>query len=188
MKTLGADFVKCYSCRTLLAWSVWWALSTCGYFQVVNYCQVLWEKILPSQDFEIYNGYVETLSTLLGMPNLFYNFPRSLFCMIKMSLLAGSYINARHLFMTNDKFLYRSPRCFQCRVCSCAVGSVGRTGALRLLHGHCRGRVRHGHGPQHLGVLHFVRDLPSHLHAAHHHSNVRTNKLSVFNRVFISHF
>ncbi|XP_060775017.1 thiamine transporter 1 [Neoarius graeffei] len=66
LKTLGADFVKCYSCRTLLAWSVWWALSTCGYFQVVNYAQALWEKILPSKDFEIYNGYVETISTLLG--------------------------------------------------------------------------------------------------------------------------
>ncbi|KAG7326753.1 hypothetical protein KOW79_010154 [Hemibagrus wyckioides] len=66
LKTLGADFVKCYSCHTLLAWSVWWALSTCGYFQVVNYTQVLWEKILPSKNFEIYNGYVETVSTLLG--------------------------------------------------------------------------------------------------------------------------
>ncbi|KAL0190747.1 hypothetical protein M9458_013445, partial [Cirrhinus mrigala] len=57
----------CYSSSTLLAWSVWWALSTCGYFQVINYAQVLWEKILPSNDFEIYNGYVETVSTLLGM-------------------------------------------------------------------------------------------------------------------------
>ncbi|KAM9483049.1 thiamine transporter 1 [Clarias gariepinus] len=66
LKTLGADFVKCYSCRTLLAWSVWWALSTCGYFQVINYSQVLWENIMPSNKFEIYNGYVETISTLLG--------------------------------------------------------------------------------------------------------------------------
>ncbi|TSK62534.1 Thiamine transporter 1 [Bagarius yarrelli] len=66
LKTLGADLVKCYSCKTLLAWSVWWALSTCGYFLVVNYSQALWEKILPSKDFKIYNGYVETFSTLLG--------------------------------------------------------------------------------------------------------------------------
>lgn len=66
LKTLGADFVKCYSCRTLLAWSVWWALTTCGYFQVVNYAQALWENILSSKDFVIYNGYVETISTLLG--------------------------------------------------------------------------------------------------------------------------
>ncbi|XP_071769291.1 thiamine transporter 1 [Centroberyx gerrardi] len=63
---LWEDFLQCYSCRPLLAWSVWWALSTCGYFQVVNYAQALWEKVRPSQDFDIYNGYVETLSTLLG--------------------------------------------------------------------------------------------------------------------------
>ncbi|XP_051985777.1 thiamine transporter 1 isoform X1 [Xyrauchen texanus] len=65
-KMLWTDFLQCYSSSTLLAWSVWWALSTCGYFQVVNYAQALWEKILPSNDFEIYNGYVETISTLLG--------------------------------------------------------------------------------------------------------------------------
>ncbi|KAB5584407.1 hypothetical protein PHYPO_G00107200 [Pangasianodon hypophthalmus] len=66
LKALGADFMKCYSCRTLLAWSVWWALSTCGYFQVINYAQALWEKIQSSKEFDIYNGYVETISTLLG--------------------------------------------------------------------------------------------------------------------------
>ncbi|KAF3706413.1 Thiamine transporter 1 [Channa argus] len=60
------DFKKCYRCRSLLAWSLWWALATCGYFQVINYAQALWEKVRPSKEFEIYNGYVETLSTLLG--------------------------------------------------------------------------------------------------------------------------
>lgn len=63
---LFTDFLHCYRCRPLLAWSVWWALATCGYFQVLNYAQVLWENIRPSQEYEIYNGYVETLSTLLG--------------------------------------------------------------------------------------------------------------------------
>lgn len=66
MRMLSSDFVQCYKCRTLLSWSLWWALATCGYFQVINYAQVLWEKVRPSQDYEIYNGYVETLSTLLG--------------------------------------------------------------------------------------------------------------------------
>ena len=66
LRTLWKDFVQSYSCRPLLAWSIWWALSTCGYFQVVNYVQALWEKILPSNEFQIYNGYVETISTLLG--------------------------------------------------------------------------------------------------------------------------
>uniref|UniRef100_A0A9R1SS46 Solute carrier family 19 member 2 n=2 Tax=Cyprinus carpio TaxID=7962 RepID=A0A9R1SS46_CYPCA len=65
-KMLWSDFLQCYSSSTLLAWSVWWALSTCGYLQVINYAQALWEKILPSNEFEIYNGYVETISTLLA--------------------------------------------------------------------------------------------------------------------------
>ncbi|XP_014871349.1 thiamine transporter 1 isoform X2 [Poecilia latipinna] len=60
------DFLQCYRCRTLLAWSVWWALATCGYFQIINYAQALWEIFHSSQHHEIYNGYVETLSTLLG--------------------------------------------------------------------------------------------------------------------------
>ncbi|KAJ8350374.1 hypothetical protein SKAU_G00255040 [Synaphobranchus kaupii] len=66
LRILWGDFLQCYSSSTLLAWSVWWALSTCGYFQVVNYSQALWEKVLPSKEYEIYNGYVETVSTLLG--------------------------------------------------------------------------------------------------------------------------
>ncbi|XP_041834502.1 thiamine transporter 1 [Melanotaenia boesemani] len=66
LRMLFRDFVQCYRCRPLLAWSVWWALATCGYFQIINYAQPLWEKIRPSQDYEIYNGYVETASTLLG--------------------------------------------------------------------------------------------------------------------------
>lgn len=65
LQVLFDDFLTCYRCRSLLAWSLWWALATCGYFQVINYAQALWENIRPSQD-EIYNGYVETLSTLLG--------------------------------------------------------------------------------------------------------------------------
>lgn len=66
LKMLWADFLQCYSSPALLDWSVWWALSTCGYLQVINYAQALWEKILPSKEFAIYNGYVETISTLLG--------------------------------------------------------------------------------------------------------------------------
>lgn len=68
LQLLFDDFKKCYRCRPLLAWSLWWALATCGYLQIVNYAQPLWEKVRPSQEYEIYNGYVETLSTLLGEP------------------------------------------------------------------------------------------------------------------------
>ncbi|XP_008323261.1 thiamine transporter 1 [Cynoglossus semilaevis] len=66
LQMLFEDFVQCYRCRPLLAWSLWWALATCGYFQVINYTQALWENIRPSKDHEIFNGYVEALSTLLG--------------------------------------------------------------------------------------------------------------------------
>lgn len=66
LRMLFEDFLHCFRCRPLLAWSLWWALATCGYFQVINYAQPLWEKVRPSKEYEIYNGYVETLSTLLG--------------------------------------------------------------------------------------------------------------------------
>ncbi|KAM9835875.1 thiamine transporter 1 [Aulostomus maculatus] len=66
LRMLFADFLLCYRSRPLLAWSLWWALSTCGYFQVISYAQALWENVRPSQEYDIYNGYVETLSTLLG--------------------------------------------------------------------------------------------------------------------------
>lgn len=63
---LFRDLLHCYRARPLLAWSLWWALATCGYFQIINYAQAVWENIRPSSDYEIYNGYVETVSTLLG--------------------------------------------------------------------------------------------------------------------------
>ncbi|NWI10508.1 S19A2 protein, partial [Crypturellus soui] len=66
LRELWEDFLQCYSSRPLLCWSVWWALSTCGYFQVINYAQGLWEMVLPSHSSEIYNGAVEAVSTLLG--------------------------------------------------------------------------------------------------------------------------
>ncbi|CAM5080270.1 unnamed protein product [Eretmochelys imbricata] len=71
LKELWRDFLHCYSSRPMLCWSVWWAFSTCGYFQVINYTQGLWEMVLPSQSFEIYNGGVEAVSTLLGAVAVF---------------------------------------------------------------------------------------------------------------------
>ncbi|XP_069802445.1 thiamine transporter 1 isoform X2 [Dendropsophus ebraccatus] len=71
LRILWKDFLHCYSSRTLLCWSVWWALSTCGYFQVVNYSQGLWEKVAPSSHSNIYNGSVEAVSTLLGAVAVF---------------------------------------------------------------------------------------------------------------------
>nr|XP_055053027.1 thiamine transporter 2 isoform X2 [Misgurnus anguillicaudatus]XP_055053028.1 thiamine transporter 2 isoform X2 [Misgurnus anguillicaudatus]XP_055053029.1 thiamine transporter 2 isoform X2 [Misgurnus anguillicaudatus] len=63
---LWRDFRQCYSSRTLLYWSAWWALSTCGYNQTVNYVQALWEHVEPSNNFTVYNGGVEAISNLFG--------------------------------------------------------------------------------------------------------------------------
>ncbi|KAF1393893.1 hypothetical protein PFLUV_G00020770 [Perca fluviatilis] len=63
---LWRDFCQCYSSRQLLYWSVWWAMATCGYNQTVNYVQVLWEHVQPSQNLSIYNGGVEAVSNLLS--------------------------------------------------------------------------------------------------------------------------
>uniref|UniRef100_A0A8B9ZDF4 Solute carrier family 19 member 2 n=1 Tax=Anas platyrhynchos TaxID=8839 RepID=A0A8B9ZDF4_ANAPL len=71
LKDLWRDFLQCYSSWTMLCWSVRWALSTCGYFQVINYAQGLWEMVLPSNSTEIYNGGVEAASTLLGAVAVF---------------------------------------------------------------------------------------------------------------------
>uniref|UniRef100_A0A8C7C844 Solute carrier family 19 member 2 n=1 Tax=Neovison vison TaxID=452646 RepID=A0A8C7C844_NEOVI len=71
LKVLWNDFLMCYSSHPLLCWSVWWALSTCGYFQVVNYTQGLWEQVMPSRSAAIYNGGVEAASTLLGAVAVF---------------------------------------------------------------------------------------------------------------------
>uniref|UniRef100_A0A8C6WGX4 Solute carrier family 19 member 3a n=1 Tax=Neogobius melanostomus TaxID=47308 RepID=A0A8C6WGX4_9GOBI len=67
LSLLWQDFVECYSSHNLLIWSLWWALATCGYNQTVNYVQVLWEHVEPSQNASIYNGGVEAVSNLLGM-------------------------------------------------------------------------------------------------------------------------
>ncbi|XP_051465622.1 thiamine transporter 1 isoform X2 [Apus apus] len=71
LKDLWQDFLQCYSSQNMLCWSVWWALSTCGYFQVINYAQGLWEMVLPSHSTDIYNGAVEAASTLLGAVAVF---------------------------------------------------------------------------------------------------------------------
>ncbi|KAI1893817.1 hypothetical protein AGOR_G00127580 [Albula goreensis] len=65
IRQLWRECLQCYS-WPVLCWSVWWALATCGYNQTVNYVQVLWEHVEPSQNFTVYNGGVEALSGLFG--------------------------------------------------------------------------------------------------------------------------
>ncbi|KAM4694708.1 thiamine transporter 2-like [Discoglossus pictus] len=63
---LCKDMKQCYSSKQLIYWSLWWALATAGYNQVINYVQVLWEHVEPAQNSTIYNGGVEAVSTFLG--------------------------------------------------------------------------------------------------------------------------
>ena len=63
------DFTTAFLKNTyVLKWSIWWALGTCGNFQVGNYIQPLWETIQPSTDDNvlIWNGAVEAATTLTG--------------------------------------------------------------------------------------------------------------------------
>ena len=57
------DFKKFYSNLSLLKWSIWWALATCGVLQVGNYVQSLWKEVATGHEVE-YNGLVEALATL----------------------------------------------------------------------------------------------------------------------------
>ncbi|NWI93405.1 S19A3 protein, partial [Pitta sordida] len=62
---LSKDLRDCYSSRKLLYWSLWWALATAGFNQVLNYVQVLWDLRAPSHSSAVYNGAVEAIATFL---------------------------------------------------------------------------------------------------------------------------
>ncbi|XP_012984006.1 thiamine transporter 2-like [Melopsittacus undulatus] len=63
---LSKDLRDCYSSRKLLYWSLWWALATAGFNQVLNYIQVLWDFRAPSHSSAVYNGAVEAIATFLS--------------------------------------------------------------------------------------------------------------------------
>lgn len=65
---LWLDLKQCYSSPSLHRWSVWWALSTCGWILVVNNIQNLWETIQSSQGNEdtVFNGAVEATAQIFG--------------------------------------------------------------------------------------------------------------------------
>ena len=63
IRALARDFVRIYSNRNLLRWSLWWAFATCGEFQLGNYVQNLWSDINANKDW---NGYAQATATLAG--------------------------------------------------------------------------------------------------------------------------
>ncbi|XP_060623804.2 thiamine transporter 2 [Anolis sagrei] len=63
---LCGDLKECYTTRKLLYWSLWWALATAGYNQILNYIQALWDAKAPSRTSDVYNGAVEAIATFLS--------------------------------------------------------------------------------------------------------------------------
>ena len=66
IRTLFKAFKESYRNRVLLQWSIWWALATCGYLQIGNYVQNLWEEIQGPDKNSSLNGGVEAAGTLGG--------------------------------------------------------------------------------------------------------------------------
>ncbi|XP_007244303.2 reduced folate transporter [Astyanax mexicanus] len=51
----------------LRLWSLWWVFNSTGYYLVVFYVHILWNKVYPATEQKhVYNGAVEAASTLLG--------------------------------------------------------------------------------------------------------------------------
>ncbi|XP_073972039.1 thiamine transporter 1-like isoform X2 [Rhodnius prolixus] len=66
---LWTDFKVAFTDTYVLKWAFWWALATCGYYQILAYIQLLWEEILMGRDTEYYtklNGAVEAIYTLMS--------------------------------------------------------------------------------------------------------------------------
>lgn len=59
---LSTSFSNTY----VVKWSLWYALSLCGFIQVQIYMQPLWTQIVDDPSQPIYNGAVEGILTVLG--------------------------------------------------------------------------------------------------------------------------
>lgn len=62
---LWQHFLNAYTHHHVVKWSMWWALSTCGYLQITNYAQLLWQTTVESYD-DIYNGAVDACYAIIG--------------------------------------------------------------------------------------------------------------------------
>lgn len=63
---LWKDFLKAFTNSHVVKWSLWWAFATCGYVQVLNYVQLVWETAYEKDQKKRYNGAVEALYTIIG--------------------------------------------------------------------------------------------------------------------------
>lgn len=69
-KLIWKDLIAAYTNTTIIKWSIWWALATCGFYQVLNYTQLLWEEIIAETGQELYNGGVEAAYTIIGITRI----------------------------------------------------------------------------------------------------------------------
>ena len=73
IRFLWGELKVIYSSRPVILWSLWWALASCGNFQVGNYIQNLWSIIAPHKESrKLYNGAVEAAGTLVSKYLLVY--------------------------------------------------------------------------------------------------------------------
>ncbi|XP_051174614.1 thiamine transporter 2-like [Leptopilina boulardi] len=68
---LWKDFLKAFTNSHVVKWSLWWAFATCGYVQVLNYVQLVWETAYGKDKNKIFNGAVEALYTIIGAVSVF---------------------------------------------------------------------------------------------------------------------
>lgn len=63
---MRSHFKSSFKNTYVVKWSVWYALSLCGFIQVQTYMQPLWTQIVDDPSKPIYNGAVEAVLTILG--------------------------------------------------------------------------------------------------------------------------
>nr|XP_023028851.1 thiamine transporter 1-like [Leptinotarsa decemlineata] len=63
---MGNHFKNSFTNTYVIKWSLWYALSTCGFIQVQTYIQPLWQVIVNDSSTPIYNGAVEAVLTVFG--------------------------------------------------------------------------------------------------------------------------
>lgn len=64
-KLLWNHFTTAYTDKTVLIWSIWWALAMAGFLMIQSYVQLLWQ-VIRSDDNMTFNGGVEAALTCFG--------------------------------------------------------------------------------------------------------------------------
>uniref|UniRef100_A0A7E4VIU5 Thiamine transporter 2 n=1 Tax=Panagrellus redivivus TaxID=6233 RepID=A0A7E4VIU5_PANRE len=67
MLSLKENLVIHYSNKSILKWSLWWAMATCGELQVGNYAQTLWGQLQDSDGDNNLNGFIEASCPFIAM-------------------------------------------------------------------------------------------------------------------------